>query len=77
MSARTVEELRVLVRAGWRVIALETFEEERALQLLERVVDGTGQQLLPWTVASGLGATGKGGGDLDAGVAAMAAHAKC
>ena len=30
-------ELGLLIRAGWRVIALESFEEERALHLLERV----------------------------------------
>ena len=72
MSAKTIEELKVLVRAGWRVIALETFEEERALQLLERAIDGTTQELLTWTVARGLSGTGAGAGSLDAGIAAIA-----
>jgi AAA+ superfamily predicted ATPase len=76
MSAKTIDELKVLVRAGWRVIALETFEEERALQLLERAVEGTAQQLQPWTVARGLADSGAGVGSLDAGIAAIAAHAE-
>ena len=74
MSTKTIEELKVLVRAGWRVIALETFEEDRALQLLERAVEGTAQQLQPWTVARGLADSGTGAGSLDAGIAAIAAH---
>ena len=74
MSAKTVEELKILVRAGWRLVALETFEEERALQLLERAVEGTPQELVPWTVARGLGNGGPGAGSLDAGMSAIAAH---
>ncbi len=74
MSRQTVEELKILVRAGWRVIALETFEEERALQMLARAVEGSPQKLCPWTVAHGLAGTGAGAGSLDAGIAAIAAH---
>ena len=33
------EELLALVRSGWRLLALETFEEERALSLLERAAE--------------------------------------
>ena len=39
MNADCVQELTLLLRAGWRVIALESFEEERALRVLERAAD--------------------------------------
>ena len=74
MSAHCAGELSSLLRSGWRLIALETFEEDRALQVLERVAQKAGFQCLPWTVARGLGNTGQGAGSLDAGLAAMAAH---
>src|SRR5262249_13074788 len=66
------DELRALVRAGWRLAVFETFEEERALNLLERVASGSDRKLVPWTVASGLGGGGDGSGSLDAGLAAIA-----
>jgi SpoVK/Ycf46/Vps4 family AAA+-type ATPase len=74
MSAACAEELRALVRAGWRLVALETFEEDRALALLERAAAGAGAACLRWTLASGLGEDGRGAGSLDAGLAAIAAH---
>jgi len=37
MSKATSDELRLLIRSGWRLIVLETFEEDRALALLEKV----------------------------------------
>jgi len=49
----TADELRQLIRAGWRVAVLETFEEERAQNLLERVAQGLERPCLTWTVASG------------------------
>ncbi len=74
MSAACIEELRSLVRSGWRLIALETFEEDRALALLERAASGAGAACVRWTLASGLGDGGQGTGSLDAGLAAIAAH---
>ncbi len=84
MSARCAEEMRALLRAGWRLLALESFEEDRALQTVERVAKSGGWECLPWSVARGLGdglgqsgsAEGKGRGSLDAGLAAMAEHTK-
>jgi hypothetical protein len=73
MSGNTVaEELRALVRAGWRLAAFETFEEERALNLLERVATGSERTLISWTVAAGLAGSGDGSGSFDAGLAAIA-----
>jgi SpoVK/Ycf46/Vps4 family AAA+-type ATPase len=67
----TVEELRLLVRAGWRLAVLETLEEERALNLLERVAQGAERRCVVWTVAAGLGVSGEGTGSLDAGLEAI------
>jgi SpoVK/Ycf46/Vps4 family AAA+-type ATPase len=72
MSSRCADELRVLLRSGWRLVAFETFEEERALQTLERAARAAGSQCLTWSVASGLGQSGEGAGSLDAGLTAIA-----
>jgi AAA+ superfamily predicted ATPase len=74
VSAACAEELRALVRSGWRLVALESFEEDRALALLERAAAAAGAACLRWTLASGLAETGQGAGSLDAGLAAIAAH---
>jgi len=66
------DELALLVRTGWRLIALETFEEERALRLLERVAHATERKLVVWSISGGLGGEGKGAGSLDAGLQAIA-----
>ena len=55
MSKARAEELALLVRAGWRVVSLESFEEDRALKLLERVAAASDRTCLPWTLGSGLG----------------------
>ncbi|HZO08592.1 MAG TPA: AAA family ATPase [Myxococcota bacterium] len=73
MSA-TGDELRALVRAGWRVVALETFEEDRALAMLERAAATAKGRCVRWTLASGLGETGRGAGSLEAGLGAIAEH---
>jgi hypothetical protein len=74
VSAGVTEELRALVRAGWRLVALETFEEDRALARIERAAAAAGAACLRWTLASGLGGDGRGAGSLDAGLAAIGAH---
>ena len=48
------EELALLVRTGWRLIILDTFEEERALRMLERVAAACERKLIVWSIASGL-----------------------
>ncbi|MEE2679407.1 MAG: AAA family ATPase [Myxococcota bacterium] len=68
MTANTAEELQSLLRAGWRVVAFEAFEEDRALQVLERVAKARKQPLVPWSAASGVAGQGPGAGSFDAGL---------
>jgi hypothetical protein len=67
-------ELELLLRSGWRVVVLETFEEDRALRVLEQVARSQERALVPWSSAAGLAGTGKGAGGLDEGLQAVAAH---
>jgi ATPase family associated with various cellular activities (AAA) len=71
-GSAAADELRLLVRAGWRLAVFETFEEERALNLLERVASGSERKLVTWTVAAGFIGAGDGAGSFDAGLAAIA-----
>lgn len=70
MSKAAERELLLLLRAGFRLVALESFEEERALRLLERVAKRAERSFHTWSVASGLDGQGAGSGSLDAGLAA-------
>ena len=80
MIPSAAEELTHLVRSGWRLISLETFEEDRALLLIDRVATSCERACIPWSIGSGLGAVGKtleeldrpGVGSLGAGLEAMA-----
>jgi AAA+ superfamily predicted ATPase len=71
MSREVAKEIGLLVKAGWRLIALETFEEERALDTLRLAAQACRRELIPWSVASGLGATGTGAGSFDDGLRAI------
>lgn len=71
MSA-TSSEISLLVQSGWRLIALESFEEDRAIRVLGHVADQFGQKLISWSVASGMEDSGHGSGGLDQGIHAMA-----
>ncbi len=46
-------ELELLLRSGWRVVVLETFEEDRALRVLEQVARTQERALVPWSSAAG------------------------
>ncbi len=65
-------ELELQLKAGWRLIALESFEEDRALRLLERAAKAAGRELRTWSLAAGLAPDGAGPGSLDAALRAMA-----
>ncbi len=40
-----------MIQSGWRVIALETYEEDRALKLVQRVAESTKREVVRWTSA--------------------------
>jgi SpoVK/Ycf46/Vps4 family AAA+-type ATPase len=67
----TGDELRAMVRAGWRLLALETFEEDRAQGLLERVAQALERRCVVWSCATGLNGDGKSAGTLEAGLKAI------
>ncbi len=54
MSQSAASELTLLLRSGWRIVALETFEEDRGLRVLERAAKGAERKLVTWSVATGL-----------------------
>jgi hypothetical protein len=56
MSTACGEELQLLIRSGWNLIAFETSEEDRALALLRRIAQATERRCITWTLASGLDA---------------------
>jgi ATP-dependent 26S proteasome regulatory subunit len=66
-GAEVIEkELGWLLRAGYRVVAFESFEEDRALRVLERAAAQSERTLAVWSSAAGL--EGRGTGTLDAGL---------
>ncbi len=67
-------DVEALVRAGWRLISLETFEEERALRVLERVSTRLERPLVCWSIASGLSGLSAPAASLDAALQAIAGH---
>jgi len=73
VKADCVQDISLLLRAGWRVIALESFEEERALRVLERAARSAKRELRTWSVSAGLSPDGEGEGSLDQGLRAIAA----
>jgi len=72
MSPSPKEELALLIRAGWRVIAFETFEEDRALGMVERVAQSLERKCDPWSLATGFEGDSQSSGSLDAGLRAIA-----
>ena len=67
----TGDELRALIRAGWRLLALETFEEDRAVGLLERVAHALERRCVTWSCAAGLAGDESAAGSLEAGLRAI------
>ncbi len=54
MKSEAVQELTLLIGSGWRVVALESFEEERALRILDAAAQAVGRSLITWSLASGM-----------------------
>ncbi len=71
MSQSALQELTLLVRSGWRLVALESFEEDRALRVLERVAQSCERKLITWSVAAGISSSGAGAGSLEEAMCAM------
>ncbi|MCS5635237.1 MAG: AAA family ATPase [Myxococcota bacterium] len=73
MKTNLLDELSSFVASGWRLIAFESFEEDRALRILERLASHHDRELVRWSVASGLGKSGEGAGSLEEGLQAIQA----
>jgi hypothetical protein len=71
MSQGPAHDLAILIRSGWRLISFETFEEDRALRVIERVAEGLERKPVVWTSASGFSGTGQGAGELENGIDAI------
>ena len=71
MSRAVAREVTLLVRSGWRLIALETFEESRALRFVDRIGKECGKEVHRWSVSGGLDSSKQGLGSLGAGIDAM------
>ena len=76
MSRALEQELWLQIRAGFRLVALETVEEERALRLLERVAKRAERELHTWSLATGIDGSGEAAGSLEAAVAAFEGEAE-
>ena len=72
MSSAHVEELALLLKSGWKAIAIETFEESRVVQMAAKIAKSSDVEVIVWTSAAGLDA-GSGAGSLEKGLAAVAA----
>ncbi len=68
MSQETERELGLLLRAGYRIVALESFEEDRALRMLERVAAKAERAVQVWSLAGGFDGSGEGAGSFDLGL---------
>jgi len=66
VSRAVDKELSLLLRAGYKLVALESFEEERALRAATRAAESCERALHSWSLAGGLDGQGKGAGSLDA-----------
>jgi SpoVK/Ycf46/Vps4 family AAA+-type ATPase len=76
MSRSAEKELSLLLRAGYKLIALESFEEERAVRAATRAAETCERAFHTWSLATGLDGEGSGAGSLDAGLRALEAFEK-
>ena len=68
MSSDLEREISLHLRAGYRVVVFESFEEDRALRLLQRSAKRVEREVHTWSLASGMDGSGEGAGSLDAGL---------
>jgi SpoVK/Ycf46/Vps4 family AAA+-type ATPase len=74
MSQGCVRELELLLRAGWRMLVLESFEEERAVRAVQAAAQSSERGVLTWSLAAGVNGQGTGAGSLDEGLRTLAEH---
>ena len=72
MSQECAREIELLVKAGWRLLVLESVEEERAVRTVQAAAGTCERSVMTWSLAGGLGGEGAGAGSFDAGLQAMA-----
>ncbi len=72
MIAKPREELSLLIRSGWRLIALESFEEDRAVAMVQRVAEGLERSCDVWSLATGFEDDAQSSGSFDAAIRAIA-----
>ncbi len=72
MIAKPREELSLQIRSGWRLIALETFEEDRAIAMVQRVAEGLERKCDVWSLATGFEGDAQSSGSFDAAIRAIA-----
>ena len=72
MIAKPREELSLQIRSGWRLIALETFEEDRAIAMVQRVAEGLERKCDAWSLATGFEGDAQSSGSFDAAIRAIA-----
>ena len=76
MSRAVDKELSLLLRAGYKLVALESFEEERAVRAATRAAEACERELHTWSLANGVDGAGKGAGSLEACMRALDAIEK-
>ncbi|MBW2667244.1 MAG: AAA family ATPase [Deltaproteobacteria bacterium] len=72
MITKPREELSLLIRSGWRLIALESFEEDRAVAMVQRVAEGLERSCDVWSLATGFEGDAQSSGSFDAAIRAIA-----
>ncbi len=73
MSRAADKELSLLLRSGYKLVALESFEEERAVRAATRAAEACDREFHCWSLAAGLDGSGAHAGSLDACVLALEA----
>ncbi|HEY8120516.1 MAG TPA: AAA family ATPase, partial [Myxococcota bacterium] len=76
MSRAVDKELSLLLRSGYKLVALESFEEERAVRAAARAAEACEREFHTWSLAGGLDGQGKGAGGFDACMRAIEALEK-
>jgi hypothetical protein len=72
MITKPREELSLLIRSGWRLIVLESFEEDRAIAMLQRVAESLERKCDIWSLATGFEGDAQSSGSLDAAIRGIA-----